>query len=126
MPPKILFLLNGLIAAGYAVAFMLATGPLLELYGISATDEGVFMARWFGVGLLANGLTTLLARNAAESEAGRAIAAALTVTYGAGVLLALWGTLTGEFNALGWIAVGLNLLLGLGFWSFRFRQPRLT
>ena len=84
------------------------------------------MARWFGVGLLANGLTTLLARNAAESEAGRAIGAALTVSYGAGVLLALWGTLTGEFNALGWIAVALNLLLGLGFWSFRFRNPGLT
>lgn len=126
MPPKILFLLNGLIAAGYAVAFLVATDPLLELYGINAVEEGIFMARWFGVGLLANGLTTLLARNAAESEAGRAIGAALTVSYGAGVLLALWGTLTGEFNALGWIAVALNLLLGLGFWSFRFRNSRLT
>lgn len=126
MPPKILFLLNGLIAAGYAVAFLVATDPLLELYGINATEEGIFMARWFGVGLLANGLTTLLARNAAESEAGQAIGAALTVSYGAGVLLALWGTLTGEFNALGWIAVALNLLLGLGFWSFRFRNPGLT
>jgi LPXTG-motif cell wall-anchored protein len=80
------------------------------------------MARWFGVGLLANGLTTLLARDAAESEAGRAIAAALVASYGVGVALALWGTITGHFNALGWIAVGLNLLLGLGFWSFRFRR----
>ena len=126
MPPKMLFLLNGTIAAGYAVAFLVATDPLLEVYGINATSEAVFMARWFGVGLLANGLTTLLARHAAESEAGRAIGAALTVSYVAGVLLALWGTLTGEFNALGWIAVALNLLLGLGFWSFRFRNPKLT
>jgi LPXTG-motif cell wall-anchored protein len=103
-----------------------ATGPLLEIYGIEPIDEGVFMARWFGVALLANGRTTLLARNAAESEAGRAIAAALVVSYSVGVLLALWGTLTGEFNALGWIAVGLNLLLALGFWSFRFRSPKPT
>lgn len=123
MPPKILFLLNGIIATGYAVGFLVATDPLLEVYGINATDEGVFMARWFGVGLLANGLTTILARDEAQSAAGRAIGAALTVSYGAGVLLALWGTLTGEFNALGWVAVALNLLLGLGFWSFRFRQP---
>jgi hypothetical protein len=124
--PKTLFILNGLIAVGYAVAFFLAAAPLLEVYGIMPNDEGVFMARWFGVGLLANGLTTLLARDAAESEAGRAIALALVASYSVGVVLALWGTLTGQFNALGWIAVGLNLLLGLGFWSFRFRTPKPT
>jgi LPXTG-motif cell wall-anchored protein len=126
MTRKTLFILNGLIAVGYAVAFLVATDPLLEVYGIMPNDESVFMARWFGVGLLANGLTTLLARNAAESEAGSAIAAALVVSYGVGVVLALWGTLTGQFNALGWIAVALNLLLGLGFWFFRFRKPRPT
>jgi hypothetical protein len=126
VPPKTLFILNGIITVGYAVAFFVATDPLLEVYGITPIDEAAFMARWFGIGLLANGLTTLLARNAAESEAGRAIGAALVVSYGVGVLLALWGTLTGLFNALGWIAVGLNLLLGLGFWSFRFRSPRRT
>jgi hypothetical protein len=124
--PKILFILNGVIAGGYGVAFLVAADPLLEAYGIMANDEALFMARWFGVGLLANGLTTLLASNAAESEAGRAIAAALVASYGIGVLLALWGTLTGQFNALGWIAVGLNLLLGLGFWAFRFRTPKPT
>jgi hypothetical protein len=124
--PKTLFILNGLIAVGYAVAFFLAAGPLLEVYGIMPNDESVFMARWFGVGLLANGLTTLLARDAAESEAGRAIGLALVASYSVGVVLALWGTLTGQFNALGWIAVGLNLVLGLGFWSFRFRRPTPT
>jgi hypothetical protein len=119
MRAKHLFLLNGVIAIGYAIAFVVAAEQLLEVYGIMPNDEGVFMARWFGVGLLANGLTTLLARNAAESEAGRAIAFALAASYSAGLVLALWGMLTGRFNALGWIAVGLNLLLGLGFAHFR-------
>ena len=73
------------------------------------------MARWFGVGLLAIGLTTWLARDAAASAGGLAIAQALAVSYGIGVVLALWGTLAGPFNALGWIAVALNLLLGAGF-----------
>jgi hypothetical protein len=76
------------------------------------------MARWFGLGLLAMGLSTWLARDAAASAGGQAIARALAVAYGIGVILALWGTLFGPFNALGWIAVGLNLLLGSGFaWS---------
>jgi hypothetical protein len=49
------------------------------------------MARWFGVGLLAIGMITWFARDEAASLAGRAIARALTLSYGAGVLLAVLG-----------------------------------
>jgi hypothetical protein len=115
MTLKRLFVLNAAIAAGYGIALLVATDPILDVYGISPTPEGVFMARWFGVELFAIGLTTWLARDAAESAGGRAITRALAVGYGIGVVLALWGTLFGPFNALGWIAVGLNLLLGSGF-----------
>jgi hypothetical protein len=110
-----LFALNGVIAAGYGTALLVAAHPVLDVYGISPNPEAVYMARWFGLDLLAIGLTTWLARNAAESAGGQAIARALTITYGIGVPLALWGTLFGPFNALGWIAVGLNLLLGSAF-----------
>jgi hypothetical protein len=110
-----LFILNSAIAIGYALAFFVATGPLLAVYGIEPNPEGTFMARWFGVGLLAMGLTTWLARDAADSPAGRAIVLALAISYGVGVLVAVWGTLFGPFNQLGWIAVGFNLLLGAAF-----------
>jgi hypothetical protein len=121
---KRLFTLNGVIAGGYGLALLVATGPILDLYGITPNPEGVYMARWFGLGLLAMGLTTWLARDAAEDAGGQAIAQALTVTYAIGVALALWGTLSGPFNVLGWIAVGLNLLLGSGFAYIEFRKPR--
>ena len=115
MTPRRMFVANAVIAAGYGVALLLATDPILDVYGITPNPEGVYMARWFGVGLLAIGLITWLARDAASSAGGLAIARALSVSYGIGVVLALWGTLDGPFNALGWIAVGLNLLLGAGF-----------
>jgi hypothetical protein len=124
MTGKRLFLLNAVIAAGYGIALLVATGPILDLYGITPNPEGAYMARWFGVGLLSIGLTTWLAREVADSAGGQAIARALTVTYGVGIVLALWGTLFGPFNALGWIAVGLNLLLGLGFAYFQRIRPR--
>jgi hypothetical protein len=124
MTGKRLFLLNAVIAAGYGIALLVATGPILDLYGITPNPEGTYMARWFGLGLLSIGLTTWLAREAADSAGGQAIARALTVTYGIGVVLALWGTLFGPFNALGWIAVGLNLLLGLGFAYVQRIKPR--
>jgi hypothetical protein len=126
MTRKRLFVLNGAIAGGYGIALLVAAHPILDLYGITPNPEGVYMARWFGVGLLAIGLVTWLARDAAESAAGRAIARAFTVTYGIGVLLALWGTLVGPFNALGWIAVALNLLLGSGFAAFQLIEPRTS
>ena len=124
MTLKRLFVLNAVIAAGYGLALLVATDPILDLYGITPNPEGVYMARWFGLELLAIGLTTWLARDVAESAGGRAVAQALTVTYGLGVVLALWGTLSGPFNALGWIAVGLNFLLGSGFAYTQFIKPR--
>jgi hypothetical protein len=124
MTLKRLFVLNAVIAGGYGLALLVAANPILDLYGITPNPEGVYMARWFGLELLAIGLTTWLARDAAESAGGRAVAQALTVTYGIGVVLAVWGTLSGPFNALGWIAVALNLLLGSGFAYTLFIKPR--
>jgi hypothetical protein len=124
MTRKRLFVLNGAIGAGYGIALLVATDPILDLYGITPNPEGAYMARWFGVDLLAIGLTTWLARDAADSAAGQAIARALAITYAIGVALALWGTLFGPFNALGWIAVGLNLLLGSGFAWSQLIRPR--
>jgi hypothetical protein len=92
------------------------------VYGIAPNQEGVYMARWFGVGLLAIGLTTWFASDEAESAAGRAISRALVVAYSVGVALAVWGTLVGPFNVLGWIAVGFNLTLGSAFGYLAFTR----
>jgi hypothetical protein len=124
MTLKRLFMLNGVIAGGYGIALLVAADPILDVYGITPNPEGVYMARWFGLGLLAIGLSTWLARDAADAAGGQAVARALAVTYGIGVVLALWGTLFGPFNVLGWIAVGLNLLLGSGFAWFQLVVAR--
>jgi hypothetical protein len=126
MTGKRLFTLNGVIAGGYGIALLVATDPILDLYGITPNPQGAYMARWFGLELLAIGLVTWLARDAAESAAGRAIARALAVTYAIGGVLALWGTLVGPFNTLGWIAVALNLGLGSGFAWYQLSKPRTT
>jgi hypothetical protein len=118
MTRRRLFVLNAVIAAGYGIVLLVVTGPILDVYGIDPNPEAVYMARWFGVGLFAMGLSTWLARDAAESAGGLAVARAYGVADGIGAVLALWGTLFGPFNALGWIAVALNLSLASGFaWS---------
>jgi hypothetical protein len=124
MARKWLFVLNGVIAGGYGIALLVVPDPILDVYGITPNPEAVYMTRWFGLDLLAIGLTTWLARDAAQSAGGQAIARALAITYGVGVVLALWGTLRGPFNLLGWIAVGLNLLLWSGFAYIQLGKPR--
>jgi hypothetical protein len=121
-----LFVLNAAIAGGYGIALLVATAPILDAYGITPSPEGVYMGRWFGLGLLAIGLVTWLARDATEDAGGQAIGRVLAVTYGIGVLLALWRTLAGPFNTLGWIAVALNLLQGSGFAYFHLLKPSTT
>jgi hypothetical protein len=90
MTPKRLFVLNAAIAGFYGVALLVFTDPILDIYGVDANPDGVYMARWFGLGLIATGLTTWLARDAADSPGGRAVGRALAFTYGFGVILALW------------------------------------
>jgi hypothetical protein len=126
MTPRRLFVLNAVIAGFYGIALLAVTDPILDIYGIRANADGVYMARWFGLGLIATGLVTWLTRDAADSDTGRAIGRALAVTYGLGTILALWGTVFGPFNALGVVAVGLNLLLGSGFGWLGFLEPRTT
>lgn len=106
------------------LALLVFTDPILDIYGIDANPDGVYMARWFGLGLIATGLKTWLASDAADSPGGRAVGRALAVTYGIGVILALWGTLFGPFNALGWVALGLKLFLGSSFAWLEFILPR--
>jgi hypothetical protein len=79
------------IAGGYGLALLVATDPILELYGITPNPQGAYMARWFGLELLGIGLVTWLARDATTAAGGRAIARALAVTDTIGVGLALWG-----------------------------------
>lgn len=101
MTPSRLFVLNAVIAGFYGIVLLAVTGPILDIYGIDANADGVYMARWFGLGLIATGLTTWLTRDAADAATGRAIAQALGITYGIGVVLAMWGTVFGPFNVLG-------------------------
>ncbi len=114
MTPKRLFVLNGVIAGGYGIALLVAADPILDVYGITPNPEGVYMARWFGLGLLAIGLSTWLARDAADAAGGQAVARALAVTYGIGVVLALWGTLFGPFQRAGLDRGGAEPAAGVG------------
>jgi hypothetical protein len=73
------------------------------------------MGRYFGVALLGMGLTTWLARNAAASDARDAITLGFCISCMPGVVVPLYGTLSGQMNAMGWLAVAVYSVLVIGF-----------
>ncbi|MGD2178082.1 MAG: hypothetical protein PVG71_09700 [Anaerolineae bacterium] len=69
-------------------------------------------------------MVTWFARNAAESDARRAIILGLCLYDAIGFVITLIATLSGVLNPLGWSAVLLYLLLAVGFGYFLVNRPQ--
>ncbi len=84
------------------------------------------MGQLFGAALIGFAALTWTARNATDSDAGRAILLALFVADAIGFAVALIGQLGGIVNALGWSTVVIYLVLALGFGYFRFAKQAVA
>ena len=112
------------IGAVFGVGFVVASGPVLAIYGITLDKAGTLVAQLFGALLI--GLATLnwFARNVTEPEARQAVVLGNLVGDVVGFVVILIGQLSGIANALGWSNVAIYLLLALGFAYVQFMQPR--
>ena len=112
------------VAAIFGVAFVLVTGPLLSLYGITLDKAGTLVAQLFGAALIGFAVLNWFARNVTDREAQRAIVLANLAADAVGFVMILIGQLQGVANALGWSSVAIYLLLALGFAYFQFMKPK--
>ena len=118
-----LMVIKAIICLALGIGMVLIPRPLLSFYDVTLGPGGILMTRLFGAALILLGLLLWFARNAAESEALRAIVLAVFIGDAIGFIVALLGQLGGVANALGWINVALYLLLALGFGYFQFMKP---
>ena len=112
-------LLHAIITLVFGVAFIFAPTPTLAMYGVTTDPAGTFMARVFGAALIQVGLVAWLARTDSDTLARRAILRGYTGGLAVGFVIALFGQLSGLFNALGWSSVLIYLLLCLGYGYFQ-------
>lgn len=107
----------------FGLGFALMPAAALNLYDASTNDVGLLLARFFGGSML--GFATLLwsARNAAESDARRAIVQGLFVSFLIALIVSLFAQVNGVLNALGWLGVAIFLFFTLAFGSFQFIRP---
>lgn len=115
-----LMVVNAVIAGVFGIAFVIAPGHVVSLYGVTADAPLRYLGELFGAALFGFAAITWLARNATDRGV-RAIVLGLAIGDTVGFVVALLGQLAGVWNALGWTTVVIYLLLALGFWSFALR-----
>jgi uncharacterized membrane protein YfcA len=119
-----LLTIAAVIAAVFGIGFVIASGPLLSIYGITLDKAGTVVAQLFGALLIGIALLNWLARNVTDPEAQRAIVLGNLAGDVIGFVVILLGQLAGIANTLGWINVAIYLLLTLGFAYIQFMASR--
>jgi hypothetical protein len=114
------------LGAVFGVAFVVASGPLLAIYGITLDKAGTLVAQLFGAALISLAVVNWLARKVTEPAARQAIVLGNLAGDVVGFVVILLGQLAGIANTLGWSNVAIYLLLTLGFAYVQFMEPRRT
>lgn len=123
MKLKNLFVFHSVVALFNGAGMVLMPVQFLSTYGITFSDPAaIVITKLLGAGLLTYCFVAWLARNAGPSDARRAILLGFSITLTIGFIVALMGQLAGVFNALGWMTIGLYLLLALGY-GYYYMKP---
>ena len=118
-----LLFINMIVTFVYGIVLVLTPATMLLLHGVTPGPGVKLMGQYFGAALIAIGLLILVARNAEDSEAQRPTILALLISNVLGVIVSVQGTASGVMNAVGLSAVGIYLLLALGYAYLQFMKP---
>jgi hypothetical protein len=119
-----LLMVAAAIAAVFGVGFVVASGALLSVYGITLDKAGTLVAQLFGALLIGMAVLNWFARNVTDPAARQAVVLGNLSGDVVGFVVILLGQLAGIANVLGWSNVAIYLLLALGFAYVQFMQPR--
>jgi hypothetical protein len=116
------FALKAVVSMVFAIALLLAPGPLMSMFGVLLNETGIFVTRLFGVDMMAIGFVCWFGSKSGDKLVSD-IALGLFIADAIGSIILFVGQLNGVMNTLGWLNVVLWLFLTLGMGYFRFIQP---
>ena len=119
-----LLVVAAVIGAVFGVAFVVASGPLLAIYGIPLDKAGTLVAQLFGALLIGLAVLNWFARNVTDPDARQAVVLGNLTGDVVGFVVILIGQLAGIANTLGWVNVAIYLVLALGFAYVQLMQAR--
>jgi len=118
--------IKAVVCLVFGFLLVLVPGTLLSLLGVTVGAGGIFVARLYGASLFGNLMLSWFARNAAESNARRAIILDLFIYDAIGFVVALLSQLSGVMNPLGWSIVVVYLFFTLGFGYHLIQKPSVS
>jgi hypothetical protein len=110
----------------HGVAFLIVPDQVAISYGLPPSAPVALMARFFGSALLAWCGILWMARNFRDEAALRAVLTCTAIADAIGFLTAIAATVSGTFNATGWIAVAIYAFGTAGCSYFLMGSKRLV
>ena len=115
---NVVLIITAAIAIVFGVGFVLAPTTLWALYGVKLNTEGIYLARLFGTANIGIGLMILSVRGASAPDIGRRLAPGILGWIIVEGIVVMLGQLQGVMNVLGWLFVGLDLVLAVVYACF--------
>jgi hypothetical protein len=116
MKVKLFLAIAAVIAVLYGIAFLLIPGGALAFYGNATPNApSILSVRFYGASLLSLGFVVWFVRETSDWTALRGLLLGLSIGNVVGVVVSIWGTVTGIMNAMGWSVVLIYLVLLAGF-----------
>ncbi len=120
---KNLMVIKALVSLAFGILLLAIPDTLLSIFGATLGAAGMYTAREYSAALFGNVFLCWFAKNAAESDARKAIIIALFVYDLIGFIVTTITVIAGVLNPLGWLIVFVYLFFTVGFGYFLFKQP---
>lgn len=121
---KNLMIIKATVCLAFGILLLAIPDILLSIFGATLGAGGMFTAREYGSSLFGNLFLCWFAKNAAESDARRAIILALFVYDLIAFVMTAITVISGILNPLGWLIVFVYLFFTLGFGYFLVKPPK--
>jgi hypothetical protein len=124
MALRLLFILEAVVDLLFGVAFVLAPGLVLSVYGMSTDATGTFLTRFLGAVFIGYGILTWAARDWSDTAERRLLIRVTFVTSALGFLVSLQYQLQPGSGVLSSAFVVLTALFGLAWGWFAAKSAR--
>ena len=114
MTMKTWFTIISVIGIVFGVGFLLVPEQLGSIYGLKESPDVELGQRFFGAALLAWALIAWFAKDFRDAVTLRGVLIASAIGHTAGLLVSVFGTLSGVMNAVGWSSALVFLFGAVG------------
>ena len=120
---KNLMIIKAVVCLFFGILLLLIPDTLLSIFGATLSAGGIFTAREYASSLFGNLFICWFAKDAAESDARRAIILGYFVYDLIAFVMTLYTVISGVLNPFGWLIVFVYLFFTVGFGYFLINPP---